>query len=334
MADGGSFDLWIGELLSDINYKEIIYFNSVYDLMSYEYTDDMMFLIDFKQLYNIIQNTDILGEEFVYPQISNYIKSNIDPQGTRYFYYYTRNPYNYRMRIPNDPFSYKPYTRPSGMAMYSVTPHPSGDISTYPRLYSEYVTRESGIRPAFYLNENNTQILSGDGTEYNPYIITGITVPKDENDGALPRIDRIYENPYNTFININGQNYPFYYYQTKGTLKIIDNSMYMPLHWIDDIISVFYSPNNYSFSTEKNIYNDEDAYEFNYYNFSNRRSCHFKHLAPGKNTFVSDEVLYAWDKAPFCEDDILYLPLRCLVEHFGGTIEWDDSSRIAYITIQ
>lgn len=63
-------------------------------------------------------------------------------------------------------------------------------------------------------------------------------------------INRIYENPYNAFININDQNYPFYYYQTKETLKIIDNSMYMPLHWIDDILSMFYPQNTYLFLSE------------------------------------------------------------------------------------
>ena len=151
---------------------------------------------------------------------------------------------------------------------------------------------------------------------------------------AEASIDRIYENPYNAFININGQNYPFYYRQTEGTLKIIDNSMYMPLHWIDDIISMFYPKNTYLFLSGKYTYTYDDAYDFYYSNPSTDKSCYLSDLSPGDNLVRGENGLNIWDKAPFCEDDILYLPLRCLVEHFGGTIEWDDSSRIAYITIQ
>lgn len=151
-------------------------------------------------------------------------------------------------------------------------------------------------------------------------------------------INRIYENPYNAFININDQNYPFYYYQTKGTLKIIDNSMYMPLHWIDDILSMFYPQNTYLFLSEKYTYPYVGvayvAYDFYYSNSSVDKSCYLSDLRPGNNIVSSKNEPFIWDKAPFCEDDILYLPLRCLVEHFGGTIKWDDSSRIAYITIQ
>ena len=40
----------------------------------------------------------------------------------------------------------------------------------------------SGIRPAFYLNEAAAQILSGSGTEEEPYIVDGISVYCDEEE--------------------------------------------------------------------------------------------------------------------------------------------------------
>ncbi len=48
-------------------------------------------------------------------------------------------------------------------------PNPNKDDN----FYVTYANVVLGIRPAFYLNETTAQILSGSGTEGDPYVIDG-----------------------------------------------------------------------------------------------------------------------------------------------------------------
>lgn len=78
------------------------------------------------------------------------------------------------------------------------------DIS-YDGRYRGYGGSDYGIRPAFYLNEANAVILSGSGTENDPYVIGGIAVlcngsfvqfdqpPVLENDRVLVPMRAIFE---------------------------------------------------------------------------------------------------------------------------------------------
>lgn len=55
----------------------------------------------------------------------------------------------------------------------------------YDDVYSAFITSRLGIRPAFYLNEETVQILSGSGTKEDPYVVDGKTPPERFEENGL-----------------------------------------------------------------------------------------------------------------------------------------------------
>ena len=108
-------------------------------------TEDTVFLLDEMQIYSMWENfgsdhkkllTTVITEAYVSPPV-------FYPNGVSYY-----------LRTPSDQNN-----------ISSISG--GGEYSTY---HSAYPV---GIRPAFYLNTNTAKILSGSGTENDPYVIDG-----------------------------------------------------------------------------------------------------------------------------------------------------------------
>ena len=114
-------------------------------------TTDMVFLLDEMQVYNILEN---LGDI-----------SAVCVNGCKFFDDYSEKVYSYFLRTPTK----------------SANTHIEAD-GTYGTDMSRI---GDGIRPAFYLNEENAQILSGSGTAEDPYVMDGKKIEILINGEAL-----------------------------------------------------------------------------------------------------------------------------------------------------
>ena len=160
MADGGSADAWKGfdeSVSPDENH---------YDEICFEMVTDKIFLLDIKQLWNICQNEVILGINY---HLAKSTQQAIDhDEYDKYFLgqrasYSVENEKRYWLRTPlGIPYLYvfDAYTNNSRML-----------LNTANSMFSYH--DGIGVRPAFYLDESNAIILSGSGTEDDPYVING-----------------------------------------------------------------------------------------------------------------------------------------------------------------
>ena len=193
LAVGGDAEAW-GSMSngsfnnSSIDLKEFV--ENRYDEICYEYVTDKVFLLDAKQWVNITENEEILGESF------NIFKPD-DSFGKCYVG--LRTPYGWRYIYSGQGGGY-----------------PSGDRIMFPCFESYDNTwgariveagDEATISPAFYLNESTAQILSGSGTEEDPYVVDGKQIaayvngteltldvpPMLENDRTLVPMRAIFE---------------------------------------------------------------------------------------------------------------------------------------------
>lgn len=129
-----------------------------YNEISAEYTTDKVFLPDIKQIWQVYNN--FLQEEYhrAVDTESAGIGSDEAFQTVKFRYYWLRTPLGITYGNPRD-FS--------GAGWRVLVVSPEGTIT---HNQSEYAF---GIRPAFYLNEENAVILSGSGTEEDPYVLDG-----------------------------------------------------------------------------------------------------------------------------------------------------------------
>ena len=136
-------------------------YNEIYS----EYITDKVFLPDIKQMWQLYKNSDILGD-YQYATVTKEaseeakgISPYFVPNENETWYYWLRTPYGGIYGNPRD-------GQDTGGRTYYATSN--GRIShNYSNDYS------TGVRPAFYLNEENAVKLSGSGTEEDPYILTG-----------------------------------------------------------------------------------------------------------------------------------------------------------------
>ncbi len=202
VAEGG-YDDWGNNLYVTPQY----FIENQYDEIYYEYTTDKVFLLDIKQMWNLEQKRDLLGDDFIDATPTQEAIDNDEAEQSR-----ISSGLSSRLSI-NTPCPYFLRT-PWGY------PYPSGPIGDIfylsgDRMYyfvnekEEYSTTDAGdnqgIRPAFYLNEATAQILSGSGTEEDPYVIDSISVyvngteltldvpPMLENDRTLVPMRAIFE---------------------------------------------------------------------------------------------------------------------------------------------
>lgn len=104
--------------------------------------DDKMFLLDYKQLATIYANREILGNNYHHAKSTQQAISHSD----------SKNIEGYWLRSPED--------KEAGATLIK------GDI--YHTIPNKGVV---GIRPAFYMNNDTTIFVSGNGTKGNPYVI-------------------------------------------------------------------------------------------------------------------------------------------------------------------
>ena len=123
---------------------------------------DTVFLLDEMQIYQIWCN---FGKTFQ-ALVSTFVpESHENPSAYYWMDYYLRTPV--------------------GNVCTRITP--SGNYD------SSYSTNNYGIRPAFYLDEDNAMILSGSGTAEDPFVVTGkeIMVSLDGTDLAFDQLPMI-----------------------------------------------------------------------------------------------------------------------------------------------
>ena len=159
-----SLDMEDGQL-SDGIFNNLVFINRMLpqtkeEPMSYQYTTDKVFLIDELQADMIIKN---LGVSYLNSEISSnrggYANLNTDLLSS----YLMRSP-NVVSNIPCEVF-----------AIWFGNSYDEGYISTV----SAYMS--TGIRPAFYLNDDLT-FVGGSGTKNDPYIISEKMIGKQLED--------------------------------------------------------------------------------------------------------------------------------------------------------
>ena len=322
-ADGGDAEIWEDNYY-DINTK--VFNEELYDNILYEYTDDMIFLPDLKQIQNVIKNTDVLGLGFIssdntiqslddyivsssYKYVYNYIGSHT-PLSKCNSAYFLRAPYVFKKSLKNDnkrfydAYSYYVYARYDNKNNYTIS-------------YAMNCGYE-GIRPAFYLNEDNIKILSGRGTENDPYVIDGITAPDDGNDGAISGTERT--TPMRKFIDtyINGTKVLAF------SQDIIENNrVYIPLIMLPSLYNCVIENIDHRFEdVEVWTRNLKYSIKLNYYSNIIETKDGSRIEMDCYPKFVSNP-------------SFVYVPLRAVTEQLGGIVEWvdDENGKRIYISI-
>ena len=322
-ADGGDAEIWEDNYY-DINTK--VFNEELYDNILYKYTDDMIFLPDLKQIQNVIKNTDVLGLGFIssdntiqslddyivsssYKYVYNYIGSHT-PLSKCNSAYFLRTPYVFKKSLKNDnkrfydAYSYYVYARYDNKNNYTIS-------------YAMNCGYE-GIRPAFYLNEDNIKILSGRGTENDPYVIDGITAPDDGNDGAISGTERT--TPMHKFIDtyINGTKVLAF------SQDIIENNrVYIPLIMLPSLYNCVIENIDHRFEdVEVWTRNLKYSIKLNYYSNIIETKDGSRIEMDCYPKFMSDPLF-------------VYMPLRAVVEQLGGIVEWvdDENGKRIYISI-
>lgn len=162
-ADGGSVEAW-----DKWRYYEPM--PGKYDEICFEYVRDKMFLLDYYQLWELEQEGEILGADY-YKAVAtgaaamNDKRSEYAKRGDPY--YWLRIPYGYVITFTQG-------STKSGTHIFTS----GGSSDAYEEGY------DSGIRPAFYLNEDTMIIKSGSGSESDPYVIDGSPYGANVGDAA------------------------------------------------------------------------------------------------------------------------------------------------------
>ena len=148
-----------------------------YDNICFEYVTDKVFLLDMKQLWNISQKNMLNGEDYYSVKLTQEAIDN--DEENQYLISKGEKPAihekgwtDYWLRTPfGGSFSlHVQDNRAGGQGVFTSRPIAHGYYEVYDVGYAK---ENKGIRPAFYLNEENAQILSGSGTEEDPYVIDG-----------------------------------------------------------------------------------------------------------------------------------------------------------------
>ena len=340
-AVGGSLKYW------KRTHDPLLFVQKYYDKVSYEYVDDMMFLPDDMQLYRVWENRHILGDTYLWakmtPQAAEQERTWVETTPEKII-----KPSLWRMgrsRILRD--GYEENTGETHTADLScgyflrtpdTTPIPYHQSENY--LTGDYVRcmpdkpegapsfdesatnayHFSGIRPAFYLNEDNAQILSGDGTTDDPYVVTGLWAPADGNDGAIEGVS-VKPRP-GISIYINGKR--GYYIDSARYDPIIDNGkIYVTRPWIEDMFCVstqLEEPDRYCIS-QPGAYTPSFRFQVSPGDFTIRE-------IQVQNQPLEDAT---WDDAPMEKNGYFYLPLQALAKFLGYTEEWSwDKQTVTY----
>lgn len=152
-----------------------------------EIRSEKIFLLSTEQCISIEENKDILGY-YLHSEVgfTNHAQAQYNSQ-EEYDYYrtswFTRTPCEI-MGNPRDQ---------QILPKVNVVPATGNTVDmTVPPYsywldgnYQEYASFVCGIRPAFYLNEEMGQILSGSGTKEDPYVVDGGDIPERFKENGL-----------------------------------------------------------------------------------------------------------------------------------------------------
>ena len=208
-AVGGDANKW-GKNDWEINFNEEYFeehfMEERYDEICYEYTTDKVFLPDIKQIWDMYQKKELLGENYhigyFTPEAMN--DNNNFPRWPGVEYdnswatYWLRTPFGWtEPSSPVGPARARDWNRVMYLNHFEDTFW----------VVKEEAKEKNGIRPAFYLDEATAQILSGSGTEEDPYVVDGKQIavyvngteltldvpPMLENDRTLVPMRAIFE---------------------------------------------------------------------------------------------------------------------------------------------
>lgn len=151
----------------------------------------------------------------------------------------------------------------------------------------------SGIRPAFYLNEENAQILSGSGTAEDPYVMDG---KADENDSGIT-----------VFCNgseISFDRYPF----------LESDRVMVPMRMIFEALGADVQWNEQEQSVTATCGADTVKMQI------------------GNTEIWKNDVVIESDVAPRLIGDRTFVPLRVVSESLGASVEWIEEEKKVVIT--
>ena len=195
---------------------------------------------------------------------------------------------------------------------YLRTPYNMGE-SNYEigQNYDAYVTGYSGIRPAFYLEENNAVILSGDGTLEEPYVINGKEALNSDSDENT-KDDEPSGQPHKEWAPLT--------ITTNFGTTVIDNGLYiedgkkyMPLVGVSEALGAIVYKNN------------EDNSIF----IISRDSDRITHV-PSKKVFVLNDFAFRNDYSSLPDEEQgAFVPVEMIETVYGVTICYDEKG--AYI---
>ena len=319
-AEGGEMQYW-GEANNRIALA-----GEYYDKISYESVDDMMFLPDDRQLYHVWENRSILGDTYLWakmtPQLAENLGTAMEEAPAWYpcaeeeelnCSYFTRTPWSYR--VASDPFS--DYESDDNVLIIPAYPDEEG---AYPGFNAREVDDSDGVRPAFYLNEDNVQILSGSGTIEKPYQITGIQAPPDGKDGAIEGVPVKPNSGISIYVD---GNLALCADRTDDDPIMENDHVYLTSVQMQELFDLF------CFYMDGMLaYRRSDPNAENYY-FRLEAGDPVVRSNPLDCTAVKETT---WAVAPMKKDERFYVPLRALAEYLGYTVEWIDQEQKVTIT--
>ncbi len=339
-ADGGDSSYW--DHLPSSSYHLYDFINDNYTNICYEYNNDMMFLLDTNQLHNMMQNSALLGCEYyiarIVPELmeydSNINAQNFNPDNSSIYNtyveylvgclqshadtatcpYFLRTPYPRVYKESDSDGKPIPYKNGSMVIEScraledSIQIIQSRSIEDGVQLIPILCNNISGIRPAFYLNENNTRIISGSGTEDDPYVLTG----KFENNEIYDKslfIKSNYNTPPKISVFLNGSKLELDKYvgyergKSKIPLRAVLEAMGATVEWDDDshTITVYYNNNTYEMNLDH-------------------------------STIRKNDHLFTTRFSPRERNGTSFMDARLLENFFDVTVNWSYADQAFYIT--
>ena len=143
--------------------------------MKSTWTTDKVFLLDLEQLYSIQRNIDVLGNCFTNVES---ITGNADEKSK----YFIRTPLDGGYITGSMPLEAGYHKRVITIknSIWEKNIAEDFEQDTYSSTSGDYF-----VRPAFYLNEENAAILSGNGTKQAPFVMDGKSAPNKFIENSL-----------------------------------------------------------------------------------------------------------------------------------------------------
>lgn len=296
LAKGGTgWDWGVMTRNTEVDLKDFI--ENKYDNLSYEYVTDKVFLLDIRQLWNISQK-DTLGEDYYYSV--KLTQEGIENDEENRFLLEQGKPPTIHERGWTDYWLRTPFGGIYRTSLQDNTPSGNGVFTS--RVISKgyfsladirNVTTNQGIRPAFYLNEENAQILSGSGTAEDPYVMDG---KQDESESGIT-------------VFCNGSEISF----DQSPFLESDRVM-VPMRMIFEALGADVQWNEEEQSVTATCGTDVIKMQI------------------GNTEIWKNDVAIESDVAPRLIGDRTFVPLRVVSESLGASVEWIEEEKKVVIT--